>query len=98
MTNNETKQKYFFLYNSKTEIIQNLKDAGCNQKIIDYCLICLNERKKEKLLKQLQEHREVLLNKVHKVEKQISCLDYLVFQIEKYPIKKIMKPINILEK
>lgn len=39
------------------------------------------QRQKAELLKQLENHRRYLLNKVHEEEKQIDCLDYLVYQI-----------------
>ena len=62
-------------------IIQNLKDAGCSQETIDCCITCLDMGQKEELLKRLDKHRKGLLDKVHEGEKQIDCLDYLVFQI-----------------
>lgn len=37
--------------------------------------------KKTKFLKRLEKHRKELLDKVHEGERQIECLDYLVFQI-----------------
>lgn len=83
MINKKLKQKYIFPYNSSEEIIQNLKDAGCNEKIITYCLSCLDLQKKTELLKYLENHRKELLDKVHEGEKQINSLDYLVFQIER---------------
>lgn len=46
MDSRERKRKYLLAYSSKTEIIQNLKDAGCSQETIDGCLICLDTGKK----------------------------------------------------
>jgi len=68
-------------------VIQNLKDAGCAPNIIKGCIACMEQGKKKELLKRLEEHRNGLLYKVHKVklvsknefcieEKQIDCLDY----------------------
>lgn len=68
-------------YGSKEAIVQNLKDAGCNEETIHCCLACLDAGKKEELLSRLEQHRNGLLDKVHEGEKQIDCLDYLVFQI-----------------
>ena len=34
-------------------------------------------------LRLLSAHRRLLLDAVHRCEKQITCLDYLVFQIER---------------
>lgn len=79
-------------YGSKEAIVQNLKDAGCAPDIIECCITCIEQGKKNELLKRLEEHRTGLLNKVHKAkllsedeccqeEKCIDCLDYLVYQI-----------------
>lgn len=70
-------------YGSKEAIIQNLKDAGCAQDIIECCMTCMEQGKKKELLKRLEEHRKGLLHKVHKEEKYIDCLDYLVYQIRR---------------
>lgn len=68
-------------YGSKEAVIQNLKDAGCASDIIESCIACMEQGKKKELLKRLEEHRTGLLHKVHEEEKQIDCLDYLVYQI-----------------
>ncbi len=81
-------------YGSWEAVIQNLKDAGCTQDIIEGCIACMEQGKKNELLKRLEEHRKGLLHKVHKAkllsenefcleEKQIDCLDYLVYQIRR---------------
>lgn len=70
-------------YESKEAIIQNMKDAGCGQDTIECCIACLDDGKKAELLKRLENHRKGLLHKVHEGEKQIDCLDYLVYQIDR---------------
>lgn len=81
-------------YGSKEAVIQNLEDAGCSMDIVERCITCMEQGKKKELLDRLEEHRTGLLNKVHKTkllsenefcleEKQIDCLDYLVYQIER---------------
>lgn len=69
------------VYGGEEAVIQNLKDAGCTQDTIDCCISCMQQGKKKELLKRLEEHREGILDKVHKEEKRIDCLDYLVYQI-----------------
>lgn len=83
MDHREIKLEDLIEYGSKAAIVQNLKDAGCSQATIDCCLTCLDTGQKQELLKRLEKHRKGLLEKVHKGEKQIDCLDYLVFQIER---------------
>ncbi len=70
-------------YGSKEAVIQNLKDAGCAPDIIECCIACMEQGKKKELLKRLEDHRKGLLDKVHEEEKQIDCLDYLVYQIRR---------------
>jgi hypothetical protein len=62
------------------DILQNLKDAGCNKDMITTYMIYSDEDKKLKLLAQ---QRELLLNKLHEVQENLSCLDYLVYKINK---------------
>lgn len=70
-------------YGSKEAVIQNLKDAGCTENVINCCIACIEAGQKKELLKCLEKQRNVLLNKVHKEEKHIDCLDYLVYQIRR---------------
>lgn len=88
MSGAEMKLEQLLAYGSRTAIIQNLKDAGCSEETINCCLSCLDMGKKAELLKQLENHRKGLLEKVHEGEKQIDCLDYLVFQIDCCSLKK----------
>ncbi len=71
-------------YGSREAVIQNLKDAGCAQEIMECCIACMEQGKKNELLKRLEDHRKGLLHKVHEEEKHIDCLDYLVYQIRRY--------------
>ncbi len=70
-------------YGSREAVIQNLKDAGCARDIIECCIACMEQGKKNELLRRLEEHRKGLLHKVHEEEKHIDCLDYLVYQIRR---------------
>ena len=70
--------------NQKREhTIQNMKDAGCSQDTINRFLICYQAGDIKGELKVLSNHRQILLDEVHKGQKEIDCLDYLVYQIEK---------------
>ncbi len=68
---------------SKNEVEQNLKDAGCDAEIIREFFSCEDERGAAQQRALLEKHREKLLARVHKEEKKISCLDYLIFQLGK---------------
>lgn len=64
-------------------VIQNLEDAGCDQKTVEQFMKLGVTGDREKQLRLLEQHRRSLLDKVHKNEKQIDCLDYLVFRMRK---------------
>lgn len=69
---------------SKIEsVIENLKDAGCNKTTIEKFIVCFENNRKEEQLEILEKQRTDLLNRVHKDEKRISCLDYLAYQIKR---------------
>lgn len=63
---------------NKDLIIQNLKDAGCEQNLIDEFL----KLEKSAQFSLLAKHRSNLLEELHKNQKQIDCLDYLIFNLK----------------
>lgn len=70
------------MYSSEESIIQNLKDAGCDPEIIQNFIDDLRENRKSHGLKILGEHRQSLLDSLHKNQKMIDNLDYLIYQIQ----------------
>lgn len=71
------------IYNSDEDMIENLKDAGCDNKQIQVLLELYKNGEKEKVHKILDKHRKNVLNKVHKNEKQIDRIDYFIYQMER---------------
>ncbi len=67
----------------KEAIIQNLKDSGCGEDTIKAFVEDLREKKISEGLKLLEAHRRVLLEELHKEQKRIDCLDYLVYKVRK---------------
>ena len=65
------------------QVIQNLEDAGCREETVKEFLDLRDEGNVQAQLKLLSQHRKELLDKVHQEERCISCLDYLVYQMEK---------------
>ena len=63
--------------------IQNMKDAGCSEDTINSFLLCYQTNDVNGELQILSYHRKNLLDKIHERQKEIDCLDYLVYQIEK---------------
>ncbi len=60
-------------------IVQNLIDAGCGKEFIAEFMETLRKNNISKDLKLLQAHRRLLLDNLHKEQKRIDRLDYLVY-------------------
>ena len=71
------------LCDSEESIIQNLRDAGCDETTITSFLRCMKDGKEPESLRLLKKQRRLLLDAVHREEKKINCLDYLVYQMQK---------------
>lgn len=67
---------------SRESVIQNLEDAGCETEMIRDFLEWFDKGQQAKQLELLEHQREYLLSRVHMDERRISCLDYLVYQIQ----------------
>ncbi len=68
-------------------VIQNLIDAGCDDKLVEEFLSLEESGQTGKQLKLLSKHRQKLLDRVHVEERRIYCLDYLVYEIQKHQKK-----------
>ena len=62
---------------------QNLVDAGCGPEIVRQCMALTQKQDQAELMRVLSRHRRTLLDTLHQSEKQIDCLDYLVYTLEK---------------
>lgn len=65
-------------------LMQNLKDAGCDNETIQICLsqFLRNGNDLAGMLRTLSQHKHKLLDTVHACQKEIDCLDYLLFHLE----------------
>ena len=68
---------------SLQETIQNLKDAGCDRETAEGFMAVEGAGDTQEQLRLLSVHRKQLLDRIHREEKRIDCLDYLVYQIQK---------------
>lgn len=66
----------------KDSILQNLKDAGCDKEVIDKFFKLTDSNQTDTALKLLTKHKSQLLDNLHKSQKQIDCLDFLIFNIK----------------
>jgi len=69
--------------NEENRIIQNLKDAGCDNDTITAFVEDVRKQNITQGLQLLSVHRQTLLDNLHKEQKQIDCLDYLIYKIKK---------------
>lgn len=69
--------------NDENAIVQNLIDAGCGEDLIAEFMDDFRKDNISKDLKLLAAHRRLLLDNLHKEQKRIDCLDYLVYKMEK---------------
>lgn len=71
------------VYKSREDIIQNLKDAGCDRNTISDFMALSDMGKTKEEIDLLSKHRKLMLDKMHIIQKNISCLDYLIYQLRK---------------
>lgn len=69
--------------NDENAIVQNLKDAGCEQEFITEFMENFRREKFSDDMKLLQSHRSLLLDRLHKEQRHIDYLDYLVYKMTK---------------
>ncbi len=62
---------------------QNLIDAGCGEDLTRNCMELAKVNRWDRILSLLSKQRTDLLDSVHDGQKQIDCLDFLVYSIQK---------------
>lgn len=70
------------MYDTEEDMIQNLKDAGCGNKQIQELVELHRKNKKDDIYQILTTHRKKVLDKIHKNEKQIECIDYFIYKMK----------------
>lgn len=67
----------------ETNLEECLAYFGCDENEKSEILKCHKNGNIKGMIQLLRKRRQTILNTIHAEEKQISCLDYLVFKIEK---------------
>ncbi len=62
---------------------QNLIDAGYSENEAEVCLDYARKNEWKKLISALTEYKKTLLEQVHTSEKQIDCLDFLIYRLNR---------------
>mgnify|MGYP006864514662 CR=1 FL=1 len=60
-----------------------LKEMRFTEKENENIIKLFGEKNYVKMIKELNKKRKLILGKIHKEERQISKLDYLIFEIQK---------------
>lgn len=68
-------------WNTERAITQNLADARCDGSIIEQYFSL--DGKKDEQLKLLAAHRKTLLDTLHKSQKALDCLDFLLYKLRR---------------
>ena len=68
---------------SSEELTQALRDAGCDEATATELMKLYAAGQTAKAKKLLSQHRKELLDGIHAEERKISCLDYLVYEMNR---------------
>ncbi len=64
-------------------VLQNLRDAGCTDEMVEKFMALEDTDDAEQQIRLLADHRRHLLETLHRDERRIDCLDYLLYQMHK---------------
>lgn len=64
-------------------IYQNLRDAGCDAQTVENCMTFVKVGQHAQMLPILFSYRATLLETIRCGQRQIDCLDYLIYKIQK---------------
>lgn len=69
--------------NISENIIQNLKDAGCDAQETAKILKPCDRGRISEAIQYLRRHRLIIMEELHKSQFKVDCLDFLVYHMEK---------------
>ncbi len=79
----ESTQGKIVFMKSKTEIIENMKNAGCCDEDIRQLEELYQSGNVSKIMKLLDNCRSKILDQLHEDQRKIDCLDYLMYTINR---------------
>ena len=68
---------------TEEDIIQNLKDAGCGDAVIEDFMSCWENGTLVRGMKLLTARRKELLDEIHAGQRKLDCLDYLMYELQR---------------
>lgn len=70
-------------HNQERALVQNLRDAGCPQAVIERFMESYGVGDMPGQIRILSGQRKRLLARVHEEQNRLDCLDHLLFQLRK---------------
>lgn len=67
----------------ENKLLRNLKDAGCDEGMIEKFLQLQKEGRRQEQFRLLSMHKASLLDRVHVSQQMVDCLDFLVYSMKK---------------
>ena len=67
---------------NEAQVLQCLTDAGCDDSLIERFEAMRRAASRGGQLALLNEHRRLLLDRIHAEQKKLDCLDYLLWSIK----------------
>lgn len=67
-------------------IYQNLRDAGCDAQTVENCMTFVKAGRHAQILPILFSYRATLLETIRCGQRQIDCLDFFIYKIQKETI------------
>ncbi len=64
-------------------LYENLRDAECPKALMDECMTLAELGQDRTMLQKLSGQRAHLLDEIHRYQKALDCLDYLIFQLNR---------------
>ena len=77
-------------------VLQNLKDAGFTDEMVEKFMDLQDSEDEEQQIQLLSGHRKHLLEKLHREEKRIDCLDYLLYQMNQKAVLLLRMKLHLL--
>ena len=62
---------------------QNLVDAGCDHRVVACCMESFRKSNKPEIEQLLRQQRKKLLGEIPVGQRQLDCLDYLLYQLDR---------------
>lgn len=67
----------------KAVLEENLQDAGCDRVLAEQIMALQAQGRRGEGVVLLTQHRAAVLERCHKEQKKLDCLDYLIYQMSK---------------